>query len=48
MTLSETELPGATDRCVLPVSHLGMLLSDEVADEVAHFLDQGRFSAVQR
>jgi pimeloyl-ACP methyl ester carboxylesterase len=48
VTLSETELPGATDRCVLPVSHLGMLLSDDVADEVAHFLDQGRFSAAQR
>ena len=48
VALSETELPGATDRCVLPVSHLGMLLSEDVADEVAHFLDQGRFSAAQR
>ena len=48
VALSETELPGATDRCVLPVSHLGMLLSEDVADEVAHFLDQGCFSAAQR
>jgi pimeloyl-ACP methyl ester carboxylesterase len=48
VSLSETELPGATDRRVLPVSHLGMLLSEDVADEVAHFLDHGRFSGAQR
>lgn len=43
VAVSETELAGATDRCVLPVSHTGMWLSTEVARQVANFLDRGKF-----
>jgi len=35
---------GATDHIVLPVSHLGMLLSARVARETGTFLTQGRFA----
>jgi pimeloyl-ACP methyl ester carboxylesterase len=42
--VSETRLPGATDHLVLPVSHLGMLVSARVAHETGLFLQQGRFS----
>jgi pimeloyl-ACP methyl ester carboxylesterase len=42
--VSETRLPGATDHLVLPVSHLGMLVSPRVARETGMFLQQGRFS----
>lgn len=45
VAVAETELEGATSRCVLPVSHTGMLWSDDVAHQVATFLDQGRFDA---
>lgn len=44
VAVRETELPGATDRIVLPVSHTGMLLSRRVARETAQFLRYGRFS----
>jgi hypothetical protein len=37
-------MPGATDHIVLPVSHLGMLLSARVARETGSFLTEGRFS----
>jgi len=43
VALSETELSGACDRLVLPVSHLGMLMSPRVADACGHFLREGRF-----
>jgi pimeloyl-ACP methyl ester carboxylesterase len=43
VSVAETELPGATDRIVLPISHSGMLLSAAVAHQVAHFLSNGRF-----
>jgi pimeloyl-ACP methyl ester carboxylesterase len=42
--VSETRLPGATDHIVLPVSHLGMLVSARVAQETGLFLTNGRFS----
>ncbi|MBW4052978.1 MAG: alpha/beta hydrolase [Proteobacteria bacterium] len=42
--VSETRLPGATDHIVLPVSHLGMLVSPRVAQETGQFLTKGRFS----
>lgn len=42
--VSETRLPGATDHIVLPVSHLGMLVSPRVAQETGLFLTHGRFS----
>ena len=44
VAVSETRMPGATDHIVLPVSHLGMLISTRVARETGHFLTQGRFS----
>lgn len=42
--VSETRLPGATDHIVLPVSHMGMLVSPRVARETGLFLTNGRFS----
>ena len=44
VAVSETRMPGATDHIVLPVSHLGMLLSTRVARETGTFLTRGRFS----
>jgi pimeloyl-ACP methyl ester carboxylesterase len=44
VSVTETCMPGATDHIVLPVSHLGMLLSTQVAQETGLFLTQGRFS----
>lgn len=44
IAVSETRLPGATDHIVLPVSHIGMLLSARVAQETGEFLTKGRFS----
>jgi len=45
LTAEEACLPGATDEIVLPVSHTGMLLSPAVADQIAYFLQHGRFAA---
>lgn len=42
--VSETRLAGATDHIVLPVSHMGMLVSPRVARETGLFLTNGRFS----
>jgi len=42
--VSETRLPGATDHIVLPVSHMGMLVSPRVARETGLFLTRGSFS----
>ena len=44
VAVSETRMPGATDHIVLPVSHLGMLMSARVAHQTGLFLTQGRFS----
>jgi len=44
VAVSETRMPGATDHIVLPVSHLGMLLSARVARATGTFLTQGRFA----
>ncbi len=44
IAVSETRMPGATDHIVLPVSHLGMLVSARVAEETGRFLTQGHFS----
>ena len=43
VALAETQLAGATDHCELHVSHLGMLLSSEVAEQAVAFLRTGRF-----
>jgi pimeloyl-ACP methyl ester carboxylesterase len=44
VAVSETRMPGASDHIVLPVSHLGMLVSSRVAHETGLFLTQGHFS----
>jgi pimeloyl-ACP methyl ester carboxylesterase len=41
--VSETRLPGARDHLCMPVTHMGLTLSREVADQVATFLERGRF-----
>ncbi len=41
--LEETEAAGMRDRIVLPLSHSGMLVSAQVAREVAAFLERGAF-----
>ncbi len=43
--VSETKLPGHTAHVALPVSHMGMLASAAVAEQVGEFLSNGRFSA---
>ena len=43
VTVAETQLAGATDHIVLPISHTGMLISAAVAHQAAHFLANGRF-----
>ena len=43
VAVAETLLEGATDRCVLPVSHSGMWVSPVVAGQVSAFLDHGHF-----
>ena len=45
VAVDETELPGATGRIVLPVSHTGILFSTEAARQTAGFLATGRFQA---
>lgn len=44
VAVRETCVDGATDRIVLPVSHLGMMVSRRVVEESARFLRDGRFS----
>lgn len=45
--LDETDLPGATARVVLEVSHTGMLLSQAVAAATLCFLAHGSFAPVE-
>lgn len=42
VAVAETELPGASDRIVLPHSHFGLVFSDEVAEAAGRFLRTGR------
>ncbi|HKU88916.1 MAG TPA: alpha/beta hydrolase family protein [Steroidobacteraceae bacterium] len=44
--VSETKLPGHTAHVTLPVSHMGMLASAAVADQVGEFLANGRFRSL--
>jgi pimeloyl-ACP methyl ester carboxylesterase len=41
--VSETKLHAAKDHLVLPVSHKGMLVSADVADQAAAFIKRGEF-----
>jgi hypothetical protein len=43
--VEETELPGSSDRIVLPVSHTGILFSADAARQTAAFLATGRFNS---
>ena len=43
VAVSETQLPGARDHLLMPVSHNGMLLSASVLDQAAAFLKRGEF-----
>jgi len=46
--LEETEAAGMRDRIVLPLSHSGMLVSAQVARQVAAFLERGAFDHKRR
>ena len=41
--VSETRLAGAKDHLIMPVSHKGMLVSADVADQAAAFIRRGAF-----
>lgn len=43
VSVAETRLPGARDHLCMPVSHTSMLVSEDVSDQVAHFLREGTF-----
>ena len=43
VAVSETRMPGAKDHVVMPVSHKGMLISRDVVDQTAAFLQRGEF-----
>jgi pimeloyl-ACP methyl ester carboxylesterase len=45
VAVEETELAGATDHIVLPVSHTGLLASEAVVAATVRFLSSGRFAA---
>jgi pimeloyl-ACP methyl ester carboxylesterase len=44
VAVAETLVEGAADHCELPVSHVGLWMSNTVAERVATFLDTGSFS----
>lgn len=44
VAVDETIVPGITERIILPVSHMGMLVAPGVAREVCAFLNTGHFS----
>jgi len=41
---SETRLPGIADHLEMPVNHLGLVFSSQVAEQAAHFLRDGCFA----
>jgi pimeloyl-ACP methyl ester carboxylesterase len=45
VAVDETDLDGATEHLVLPVSHTGLLIADSVVEATVRFLREGRFSA---
>lgn len=48
VAVAETRVEGLADHVVLPVSHMALLWSERVADEVEHFLLHGRFRGGER
>ena len=45
VAVEETDLDGAADHLVLPVSHTGLLVSEVVVAATVRFLNSGRFAA---
>ncbi len=43
VAVSETRIDGAADHLIMPVSHKGMLVSADVADQTGSFLKRGEF-----
>lgn len=43
VSVAATHLSGQSDHLILPVAHTAMIYSQPVADQVAHFLREGRF-----
>jgi pimeloyl-ACP methyl ester carboxylesterase len=43
VAVAETKIAGLADHIVLPVSHMALLWSGQVAAQAAHFLEHGRF-----
>jgi len=43
VSVEETRIPRASDHVVLPVTHIGMVISRPVADQVCAFLGNGEF-----
>jgi len=43
IAVSETELDAAKDHLILPVSHRGLLVSADVADQAVAFIKRGKF-----
>ena len=43
VAVAETELEGARDHIVLPVSHTSMMIYRQVADQAGAFLKRGEF-----
>lgn len=48
VAVSETAIEGATDRCVIHASHMGMLVAAETAEQIARFLEAGHFDRISR
>ena len=44
VAVSETRLPGAADHLTMAVSHTGMVVSKDVVEKTAVFLETGRFA----
>jgi pimeloyl-ACP methyl ester carboxylesterase len=45
VAVEETRLPGLAGHCVVETNHTGLLFAADVARQVAHFLNSGRFAA---
>ncbi|HSE11966.1 MAG TPA: alpha/beta hydrolase [Rudaea sp.] len=44
VSVAETQLPGLTDHCIVPATHLGLVFSDEAANQTVAFLRTERFA----
>jgi len=44
VSVAETRLPGLADHCVVPATHMGLVFSDEAANQTVAFLRSERFA----